>query len=110
MLQRLMRDCNPYKRNNRKYNPNYITKLLKNYRNHKNIFHVSNKLFYNNELKSCGGDETRIALNWSKLPNKNFPMIFQEVFGMEENSSNRRLAIIINKSITFPKLLLKHYY
>jgi len=101
MLERLMRDCSPYKKRNKKYNPNYITKLLKNYRNHENIFHISNKQFYNNELENCGGNDTRIALNWSELPNKNFPMIFQEVLGIEERSSNRRFAVIINK-LHFP--------
>lgn len=96
MLERLMNDCSPYKKEDGKYNPNYITKLLKNYRSHECIFHISNEEFYDSELESCGGDDTRIALNWSKLPNKKFPMIFQEVVGTEQRSSNRRLVMIIN--------------
>ncbi|KYN40403.1 Putative helicase MOV-10 [Trachymyrmex septentrionalis] len=84
MLERLMNDCDPYKMQDGKYNPNYITKLIKNYRSHENLLYISNKLFYNNELKSCGGANTQIALNWSQLPNKKFPMIFQEVLGTEQ--------------------------
>ncbi|XP_012063839.1 PREDICTED: putative helicase MOV-10 [Atta cephalotes] len=84
MLERLMNDCNPYKMQNGKYNPNYITKLIKNYRSHENLLYMSNKLFYNDELKFCGGADTQMALNWSQLPNKKFPMIFQEVLGTEQ--------------------------
>lgn len=99
MLERLMNDCDPYKKLDGKYNPKYITKLVKNYRSHESCFHVSNQEFYDSELKSCGGDNTRIALNWPLLPNKNFPMIFQEVCGEEEKALTTRLAIIINRSI-----------
>ncbi|XP_072767482.1 putative helicase mov-10-B.1 isoform X2 [Anoplolepis gracilipes] len=92
MLERLMNNCEPYKKQNGKYNPNYITKLVKNYRSHENLLHVSNKLFYEEELKFCGGTDTQIALNWPKLPNKKFPMIFQEVLGKEERSLTRSVS------------------
>lgn len=91
MLERLMNDCDPYKKQNGKYNPNYITKLVKNYRSHEKLLYVSNKQFYSGELEICGGADTQIALNWSKLPNKTFPMIFQEVLGKEERSLTQRL-------------------
>lgn len=90
MLERLMNDCDPYKKQNGKYNPNYITKLVKNYRSHESLLYVSNKQFYENELEICGGADTRMALNWSQLPNKNFPIIFQEVQGIEEKSTTLR--------------------
>lgn len=93
MLERLMNECDLYKKQNEKYNPNYITKLLKNYRSHKHLLHVPNEQFYDNELEICGGPDTQIALNWSKLPNKKFPMIFQEVLGREERTANRRLIL-----------------
>lgn len=96
MLERLMNDCDPYKRQNGKYNPNYITKLVKNYRSHENLLYVSNKQFYRNELIICGGPDTQMALNWSYLPNKEFPMIFQEVLGTEERTKTQRL-IYLNK-------------
>ncbi|KAL6265201.1 hypothetical protein P5V15_005285 [Pogonomyrmex californicus] len=89
MLERLMNDCDLYKRHNGKYNPNYITKLIKNYRSHENLLYVSNKQFYKKELEIFGGADTKMALNWSRLPNKNFPMIFQEVLGQEERSATK---------------------
>lgn len=89
-----MNDCDPYKKQDGKYNPNYITQLVKNYRSHENLLYVSNKQFYNKELKICGGIDTRMALNWSQLPNKNFPMIFQEVQGTEERSETQRLIYL----------------
>ncbi|CAL1684703.1 unnamed protein product [Lasius platythorax] len=92
MLERLMNDCDPYKKQNGKYNPNYITKLIKNYRSHEKLLYVSNKQFYEDELETCGGADTKIALNWSKLPNKTFPMIFQEVLGNEERSVTRSVS------------------
>lgn len=91
MLERLMKDCEPYKKQNGKYNPNYITQLVQNYRSHENLIYVSNEQFYDGTLKACGGADTQIALNWSELPNKTFPMIFQEVLGKEERSLTRRL-------------------
>ncbi|KYN14070.1 Putative helicase MOV-10 [Trachymyrmex cornetzi] len=89
MLERLMNDCDPYKMQNGKYNPNYITKLIENYRSHENLLCVSNKLFYNNELKFRGKADTQMALNWSQLPNKQFPMIFQEVLGTEQRCKSQ---------------------
>lgn len=94
MLERLMNDNDPYKKQDGKYNPNYITKLVKNYRSHESLLYVSNKQFYNNELEICGGADTQMALNWSQLPNKEFPMIFQEVSGTEERTKSQRLVYL----------------
>ncbi|XP_011708077.1 PREDICTED: putative helicase MOV-10 [Wasmannia auropunctata] len=88
-LERLMDDSDVYKKQNGKYNRNYITKLVKNYRSHESLLYVSNKQFYNNELEICGGANTQMALDWSQLPNKKFPMIFQEVIGTEERSPSQ---------------------
>ena len=38
------------------YNPNFVTKLVMNYRSHKDLIHVPSKLFYNNALLACGED------------------------------------------------------
>ncbi|XP_071557850.1 putative helicase MOV-10 [Temnothorax nylanderi] len=115
MLERLMDDCDPYKKQDGKYNPNYITKLVQNFRSHENILHVSNKQFYCGDLKICGGADIRMALNWSQLPNKNFPMIFQEVLGTETRSANRSvcntaevLAVLMYVSILIKAKFGKH--
>ncbi|KYM99302.1 Putative helicase mov-10-B.1 [Cyphomyrmex costatus] len=115
MLERLMNDCDPYKiQKNGKYNPNYITKLIKNYRSHESLLYVSNKLFYN-ELKFCGGADTQMALNWSQLPNKKFPMIFQEVLGTEQRSESLSvyntaevLAVLVYVEILMNTKFKKH--
>jgi len=94
MLERLMDDCEPYKKQDGKYNPNYITKLVKNYRSHESLLHVSNECFYRGDLETCGGADTQMSLNWSQLPNKNFPMIFQEVLGTEKRTVSQRLLYL----------------
>lgn len=104
-MERLIYNCDPYKKQDGKYNPNYITKLVQNYRSHKSLLYLSNKQFYDEELKICGGAETQMALNWSQLPNKNFPMIFQEVRGTEEKFVTKRLIYL---SIIY--LIYKFHY
>ncbi|XP_014473280.1 PREDICTED: putative helicase mov-10-B.1, partial [Dinoponera quadriceps] len=89
MLERLMNDCDVYKKKDGKYNPHYVTKLVKNYRSHRHIIHVPNDHFYENELECYEHADTQIALNWNRLPNKKFPIIFQEVLGVEERSESR---------------------
>ena len=52
LLERLMTQCELYQKDEKmQYNPTYITKLVNNYRSHKSILHVPNRLFYDNELK-----------------------------------------------------------
>ncbi|XP_011306724.1 putative helicase mov-10-B.1 [Fopius arisanus] len=82
MLERLM-SWGPYKHSETGYDPNYVTKLVKNYRCHPAILHIPNKLFYDGELVACGGSHTRRAADWFYLPKKNFPVIFHAVKGDE---------------------------
>ena len=85
MLERLMDFCEVYQKGlDGKYDPNFITKLVKNYRSHENILQIPNQMFYENELVACGGEEVNRAKNWSELPNKNFPLIFHALHGLEE--------------------------
>lgn len=93
MLERLMNDFDLYKKKDNKYDPNYVTKLVKNYRSHKCILHVPNEQFYENDLEYCGLPHTQIALNWQNLPSKKFPIIFQEVLGIEKRTAALRLII-----------------
>ncbi|XP_033218428.1 putative helicase MOV-10 [Belonocnema kinseyi] len=85
MLERMMNRVKLYQRDkNGKYNPNFLTKLVKNFRNHEAILRIPNQLFYENELVSFGGEEIFRSKNWSKLPNKKFPIIFHAVHGTEK--------------------------
>lgn len=70
------------------YNPLYITKLLNNYRSHPNIIKISNDLFYEGELRYCGGLSTRIFENWNNILQPNNPVIFHGLKGYENKEGN----------------------
>lgn len=82
MIERLM-ELPLYLRANGKYNPNYITKLIHNYRSHDVLLRIPNSVFYDNELIACAGGEVNKAQNWKELPRKKFPLIFHGVDGQE---------------------------
>ncbi|XP_043249748.1 putative helicase mov-10-B.1 [Colletes gigas] len=89
LLERLM-ECEPYKKVENKYNSRYITKLIRNYRSEEPILHVSNMLFYDNELLCCHDSNiNKITLNWPVLLNKTFPILFVEIKGKEERTPNK---------------------
>ncbi|ESO99380.1 hypothetical protein LOTGIDRAFT_113531, partial [Lottia gigantea] len=67
-----------------KYNPNVLTKLVKNYRSHADILHHPNQLFYDNELEACADKSiANMMCGWEGLPNKKFPIIFHPLYGEE---------------------------
>ncbi|KAG8038438.1 hypothetical protein G9C98_006134 [Cotesia typhae] len=82
MLERLM-SWSLYAKQNNKYNPRYVTKLIQNYRCHEAILSVPNDLFYEGELVAMGSMHTTRAVDWPMLPRKNFPVIFHAVKGKE---------------------------
>lgn len=55
MLERLVTTNSLYMRNDKtkKFNENYVTQLVCNYRSHESILHVSNELYYDNNLQVC---------------------------------------------------------
>uniref|UniRef100_A0A182SMM1 DNA2/NAM7 helicase helicase domain-containing protein n=1 Tax=Anopheles maculatus TaxID=74869 RepID=A0A182SMM1_9DIPT len=79
LLERLM-NLPMYRKesnNNNEYRPDMVTKLLDNYRSHSALFKFSNEQFYDGELRAKADPETaNWALNWHRLPNRDFPMIF----------------------------------
>ena len=92
MLERLM-NHNIYEKDaNNAFNPLLITKLVKNYRSHKDILNFSNVNFYTNELLPVAKSENvNWALNWYLLPSRWFPIIFESVIGSflrEEDSTS----------------------
>lgn len=85
MLERFMDSFEIYKKcQEGKYDPNFITKLVQNYRSHEAILRIPNELFYDSELEICGGHKIHRAENWSELPNKKFPIIFHATHGLEK--------------------------
>uniref|UniRef100_A0A131Z3T6 RNA helicase n=1 Tax=Rhipicephalus appendiculatus TaxID=34631 RepID=A0A131Z3T6_RHIAP len=89
LLERLM-DIGPYQRmQNGYYNPQMLTKLLKNFRSHGDIIEVPNKLFYEDELQVYGDELiTRSMEYWEELPRKGCPLIFHSVLGRDLRESS----------------------
>ncbi|XP_050414418.2 putative helicase MOV-10 [Patella vulgata] len=89
LLERYMTDCGIYSKILEKdgicrYNPNVLTKLVKNYRSHRAILHQPNILFYDGELQTYADPKVANEMcGWECLPNKNFPIIFHSVYGEE---------------------------
>ncbi|XP_023391491.1 putative helicase MOV-10 isoform X3 [Pteropus vampyrus] len=89
MLERLLTYNTLYKKGPNGYNPQYITKLLRNYRSHPNILDIPNRLYYEGELQACADvlDRERFC-HWEDLPRKGFPIIFHGVMGKDEREGN----------------------
>ncbi|NXG77795.1 SDE3 helicase, partial [Baryphthengus martii] len=91
LLERLMLHNPLYKKSSRGYNPQFVTKLLWNYRSHEAILRIPNELFYDSELKACEGDELDIRslyCSWDELPKRGFPIIFHGVCGEDRREAN----------------------
>ncbi|XP_020590457.1 probable RNA helicase SDE3 isoform X2 [Phalaenopsis equestris] len=64
---------------------NYVTKLLRNYRNHPSILELPSKIFYKGELIACKDDDDESSIyDWINLPNKTFPVLFVGIQGCDE--------------------------
>ncbi|NWH92946.1 SDE3 helicase, partial [Aegithalos caudatus] len=90
LLERLMLHNPLYKKSSGGYDPQFITKLLWNYRSHEAILRIPNELFYDNELKACrsdGLDIRNLYCNWEELPKKGFPIIFHGVCGEDQREA-----------------------
>ncbi|XP_071932272.1 probable RNA helicase SDE3 isoform X2 [Coffea arabica] len=78
-LERLF-ECNCYSHGD----PNFITKLVSNYRCHPAILQLPSKLFYEGELLACKED-TSSAKSWlGILPRGEFPILFVGIQGCDE--------------------------
>ncbi|XP_059343906.1 helicase MOV-10 isoform X1 [Ammospiza nelsoni] len=90
LLERLMLHNPLYQKSSGGYNPQFITKLLWNYRSHEAILRIPNELFYDNELKVCrsnGLDIRNLFCTWEELPKKGFPIIFHGVCGEDQREA-----------------------
>lgn len=83
-LQRLLCDFEQYHLED----PNYVTKLLRNYRCHPAILELPSQLFYGSELIACKGDEVPSVYDCIGLPNKSFPVLFVGIQGCDEREGN----------------------
>ncbi|XP_073471825.1 putative helicase MOV-10 [Aquarana catesbeiana] len=90
LLERLMTHNPLYEKSiTGAYNPEFVTKLLLNYRSHPDILTIPNELFYDKELQSKADQMvTHAYCNWEKLPKKGFPIIFHGVLGKDEREGN----------------------
>ncbi|NXG63328.1 SDE3 helicase, partial [Hemiprocne comata] len=90
LLERLMLHNPLYKKSSRGYDPQFVTKLLWNYRSHEAILRIPNELFYDSELKACESDEFDVRslyCTWEELPKKGFPIIFHGVCGEDRREA-----------------------
>ncbi|KAF6075225.1 Mov10 RISC complex RNA helicase [Phyllostomus discolor] len=89
LLERLLTHNPLYKKGATGYNPQFITKLLCNYRSHPTILDIPNRLYYEGELLACANimDRERFC-HWEGLPQPGFPIIFHGVMGKDEREGN----------------------
>ncbi|XP_028009872.1 helicase MOV-10 isoform X2 [Eptesicus fuscus] len=89
LLERLLTYNALYKKGPDGYNPQFITKLLRNYRSHPTILDIPNQLYYDRELQPCANvvDRERFC-QWEGLPRQGFPIIFHGVMGKDEREGN----------------------
>ncbi|NWW93425.1 SDE3 helicase, partial [Rhynochetos jubatus] len=90
LLERLMLHNPLYKKSSGGYDPQFVTKLLWNYRSHEAILRIPNELFYDSELKACESDDLDVRslyCAWEELPKKGFPIILHGVCGEEQREA-----------------------
>ncbi|NXO03600.1 SDE3 helicase, partial [Rhinopomastus cyanomelas] len=91
LLERLMLHNPLYKKRSGGYDPQFVTKLLWNYRSHEAILRIPNELFYDSELRACesdGLDVRSLYCGWKELPKRGFPIIFHGVCGEDRREAS----------------------
>ncbi|CAH1784099.1 unnamed protein product [Owenia fusiformis] len=90
ILERYMKQCEVYDKavnpgpDLKSFNPNLITKLVRNYRSHPAILRIPNELFYNSELEPHADLLLRESLcKWEGLPCMGCPIVFHGVIGQD---------------------------
>lgn len=72
-----------------RFNSRVVTKLVKNFRSHKDILRLPNDKFYESELQTCAPKtNSDTALRWKRLPNPQFPIIFHSCYTVEKRENN----------------------
>lgn len=89
LLERMMNDFPLYQKDEGEFDNRFVTKLLRNYRSHPAILKIPNELFYDGELQCCADEILRNSYcGWEYLKNKNFPLIFHGVTGLDDREAN----------------------
>ncbi|KAJ8386394.1 hypothetical protein AAFF_G00170990 [Aldrovandia affinis] len=91
LLERLMTQNSLYQKDEvtGQFNRRFVTKLLRNYRNHPAILKIPNELFYEGELQVHADEILRNSYcSWEHLPQRGFPIIFHGVAGKDEREEN----------------------
>ncbi|XP_033008851.1 helicase MOV-10 [Lacerta agilis] len=89
LLERLMHQNSLYAKKDGSYNPEFVTKLLRNYRSHAAILKFPNDKFYDGELQKHGDPRiTESYCNWKELVKQGFPIIFHGVCGEDQREEN----------------------
>ncbi|KAJ7331778.1 hypothetical protein JRQ81_013958 [Phrynocephalus forsythii] len=89
LLERLMKENPLYQKKEGHYNPQFITKLLRNYRSHGAILKYPNETFYDGELEEHADPLiTHSYCRWKELVQQGFPIIFHGVCGEDQREGN----------------------
>lgn len=71
------------------YNPQFVVKLVRNYRSHPALLTVSSRLFYSNQLvPSAPRDIAQLFVGLAHLPNPDVPLVFHAVEGRQQRDGN----------------------
>nr|XP_056700824.1 helicase MOV-10 [Euleptes europaea] len=85
LLERLMHDNPLYQKKDGGFNPQFVTKLLRNYRSHRAILKFPNEKFYEGELQVHADPIIANSYcSWSGLAKQGFPIIFHGVCGEDQ--------------------------
>ncbi|KAG4075091.1 hypothetical protein HA402_008156 [Bradysia odoriphaga] len=115
MLKRLSENPLYQKNKSNSYDRRITCRLRNNYRSHHDLVNMPNKLFYNNEMKSCIPKTAFEKICWMSeldfMPKKGFPILFEHVDGIpevKENCSSYYNEIEVESVLHYVEKLLKN--
>uniref|UniRef100_A0A674KB04 RNA helicase n=1 Tax=Terrapene triunguis TaxID=2587831 RepID=A0A674KB04_9SAUR len=111
LLERLMKHNSLYQKGAESYDPQFVTKLLRNYRSHAALLEIPNQEFYDGELQECADRLISYSYcTWEELPTQGFPIIFHGVSGEDQREGNSPSffnTLEVEALVTYLKKLLQ---
>ncbi|XP_034626490.1 helicase MOV-10 [Trachemys scripta elegans] len=111
LLERLMKHNSLYQKGAESYDPQFVTKLLRNYRSHAALLEIPNQKFYDGELQECADRLVSYSYcTWEELPTQGFPIIFHGVSGEDQREGNSPSffnTLEVEALVTYLKKLLQ---